>query len=349
MEKQIRNKNYVGKWKEQNLKEERRIGLKASKKRITLDLSNLQQTALVGKALSSEVRLEMLKLLIERSANISEMAAEFGLPQSSAALHVKVLEEAGMISVIEQPGVRGAQKVCGISFEDIYLNAFRHKTEQEGSKVFKFAMPIGNYFDCEVNGNCGIISEKGYLGVEDFPSSFYWQNRGEAQLLWFNTGYVEYRFPTHLMKSGQTQEVSFSFEICSEAPGYQNEWPSDITVWINGLEAATMTLPGDFGGRRGRLNPEWWGDTMTQYGMYKSIRINSLGCYEDDIKCSDLSLEALQLEKRNYISFKLGVKPDAQHVGGMNLFGEKFGDYAQGLVMKVKVADGGSQQEVGTE
>ena len=51
--------------KEQNLKEERRIGLKASKKRITLDLSNLQQTALVGKALSSEVRLEMLKLLIE--------------------------------------------------------------------------------------------------------------------------------------------------------------------------------------------------------------------------------------------------------------------------------------------
>ena len=79
--------------------------MKTNKKRITLDLNHLQQTALVGKALSSEVRLEMLKLLIERSANISELAAEFGLPQSSAALHVKVLEEAGMISVIDRKSV----------------------------------------------------------------------------------------------------------------------------------------------------------------------------------------------------------------------------------------------------
>ena len=97
-----------------------------------------------------------------------------------------------------------------------------------------------------------------------------------------------------------------------------------------------MTIPGDFGGRRGRLNPQWWGDTLTQYGLYKSIRVNSLGCYEDDIKCSEQSLTTLHLDKGNYISFRLGVKPDARHVGGMNLFGEKFGDYAQGLVMKVK-------------
>lgn len=320
--------------------------MKTNKKRITLDLSNLPRTALVGKALSSEIRLAMLKLLIERSANISEIAAAFHMPQSSAALHVKVLEEAGMISVMERPGVRGAQKVCGISFEDIYLNAFQHTVDHADSKSFTFPMPIGNYFDCEITGNCGIISEKGYLGVEDFPSSFYWQNRNEAQLLWFHTGFVEYRFPTHLLKTGRVQEVSFSFEVCSEAPGYQNDWPSDITVWINGQEVATMTIPGDFGGRRGRLNPEWWGDTLTQYGMYKSVRINALGCYEDGLKCSDHTMETLQLENMSYISFKIGVKPDAPHAGGMNLFGEKFGDYAQGLVMKVKIVDEDSGQGV---
>lgn len=319
--------------------------MRTNKKRIVLDLKNPELTTLVGKALSSEVRLKILELLIERAANISEIAVELGLPQSSAALHVKVLEEAGMISSVEQPGVRGAQKVCGISFEDIYLNAFKHKLEQGGDRVFQIAMPIGNYFDCEVSGTCGIISEKRYLGVEDFPASFYCADRGEAQLLWFTMGFVEYRFPTYLMRSGQIQEVSFSFEICSEAPGYQNEWPSDITVWVNGQEIVTMTLPGDFGGRRGRLNPEWWGDTMTQYGLYKSVRINSLGCYEEDIKCSDHSLRTLHLEEGNYISFKLGIKPDAPHVGGMNLFGEKFGDYAQGLVMKVTVSDEDSRQE----
>ena len=308
-----------------------------NKKRITLDLVDLEKTALVGKALSSEVRLKILKLLIDNSSNISEIAAAFGLPQSSAALHVKVLEEAGMISVIEKPGVRGAQKICGISFEDIYINAFQHKADRDGSKVLQFPMSIGNYFDCEILGNCGIVSEKGYLGVEDFASSFYCQNRNEAQLLWFETGYLEYRFPTSSLRNSHIKEVSFSFEICSEAPGYQNDWPSDITVWVNGKEIDTITSKGDFGGRRGRLNPEWWSDTLTQYGVYKIIKIDQLGCYEDDVKCSEQNLDTLRLKEGNYVSLKLGVKPDAAHVGGMNLFGEKFGDYAQGLIMKVKL------------
>ena len=30
-----------------------------------------------------------------------------------------------------------------------------------------------------------------------------------------------------------------------------------------------------------------------------------------------------------------GIKPDAKHQGGLNLFGERFGDYAQGLVYSV--------------
>lgn len=65
-----------------------------------------------GKGVVFGGAFEILKFLIEKSANINEIAAHFGIPQSSAALHVKVLEEAGMISVIERPGVRGTQKVC---------------------------------------------------------------------------------------------------------------------------------------------------------------------------------------------------------------------------------------------
>ena len=315
------------------------------KKRIVLDLDNIHETTLVGKALSSENRLEILKLLIEKSVNISEIASIFQLPPSSVALHIKVLEEAGMISIHEKPGVRGSQKVCGITFEDIYLNAFRHKINPDDAKTFNFPMPIGNYFDCEVDGSCGIVNEKSYLGVEDSPSGFYCGDRHEAQLLWFGVGFVEYRFPTYLIRTSQVTEISFSFEICSEAPGYQNDWPSDITVWVNEQEVATIYSPGDYGGRRGRLNPEWWGDTMTQYGMFKTIKINQLGCYENDVKCSEQNLETLDLKSGYYIRLKLGVKPDAINVGGMNLFGDKFGDYSQGIIMKVKVANSGSGQE----
>ena len=71
-----------------------------------------------------------------------------------------------------------------------------------------------------------------------------------------------------------------------------------LPFWINGEEIATMTIPGDFGGRRGRLNPEWWGDTLTQYGLYKEVRITDTGCYENDMKCSNLTLKDLELDKK---------------------------------------------------
>ncbi len=310
-----------------------------SKKRISLDLNDVENTTLVGKALSSEVRLNILKYLIQHSANISEIATEFNLPQSSAAMHVKVLEDAGMIIVHEKPGLRGSQKVCGIIFEDIYLNVFRHILAENKTNVIKVPMSIGNYFDFDAKGNCGLVSEQGYLGIEDSPAIFFSNERSKAQLLWFNEGYVEYRFPTNLLKGKKISEISFSFEICSEAPGYQNDWPSDITVSINGTEVATITAPGDFGDRRGLLNPEWWGDTMTQYGLLKKIRVNELGCFENEVKCAENTLESLISTEKSFISFRLEVKSDAVHVGGMNLFGERFGDYAQALVMSAKVVE----------
>lgn len=305
-----------------------------------MDLDHQETLVQVGKALSSGIRLNILKLLIEKSANISEIANTFDIPLSSAALHVKVLEEANMISVREQPGVHGAQKICGIAFEDLYFNAFRHKNKKVETKVYQLPMPIGNYYNCEGTGNCGIVSERSYLGIEDSPSAFYAENRQEAQLIWFSTGYLEYRFPTYLLRKSHVEEISFSFEVCSEAPGYQNDWPSDITVWINDKEIATIYSAGDFGGRKGRLNPEWWSDTATQYGLLRNVLINEQGCFEDAVKCSEENIESLGILNGYYISFKLGVKPDAKNVGGMNLFGEKFGDYEQGIVMGIKVRNG---------
>lgn len=50
------------------------------KKRIVLDLDHQETLVQVGKALSSGIRLNILKLLIEKSANISEIANTFDIP-----------------------------------------------------------------------------------------------------------------------------------------------------------------------------------------------------------------------------------------------------------------------------
>jgi Predicted transcriptional regulator len=196
-------------------------------------------------------------------------------------------------------------------------------------------MPIGNFFDCEVHPTCGMVSEKGYIIQEDHPREFFTPMRHEAQLIWFRQGFIEYRFSNNLIDGVKAKKIEFSMEICSEAPNYRNNWPSDITILVNNKEIGMWTSPGDFGGRRGIHNPLWWSDGSTQYGMLKTFKITNEGSYIDEIKTSDIRIEELDIEQCDYISVKIEVKKDANNVGGVNIFGEKFGDFQQNIILRV--------------
>ena len=47
---------------------------------------------------------------------------------------------------------------------------------------------------------------------------------------------------------------------------------------------------------------------------------------------TSVKLGGLNLTKGNRTTLKIGVKKDAEHLGGFNIFGDKFGDYNQGIV-----------------
>lgn len=139
------------------------------------------------------------------------------------------------------------------------------------------------------------------------------------------------------MKKHKCRELSFSFEICSETLYYNNKWPSDIIVSINGTEVVTFTSPGDFGGRRGKYTPEYWPITSTQFGILKKITVNENGVYVDNIFMHDrVKFDDLKLYEGSAIKLDIGIKEDAEHKGGINLFGKNFGDYPQAIVMIVK-------------
>jgi predicted transcriptional regulator len=309
------------------------------KKRITLEMSQSEETARFFRALSSPVRIKMLATILKKPLkNITELAEEFSLPLSTAAFHVKTLEKAGLIFVQEKPGLRGSQKLCAIQAEDVYLKFLDRNELAKGTvREITCAMPLGNYFDCSVIKPCGIASHRSFISTVDSENSFFSPNRIHAQLLWFSCGSVEYRFPNHNFKSPRLLELAFSFEACSEAPGYDNDWPSDITVWINGEEVSRFHSAGDYGGVRGTYNPAWWPDTATQYGELHRLEINTQGCFSDGRKTSDLDLERLRVKEGDYISFRIGVKEDAEYVGGINLFGEHFGNYRQNIELAAKL------------
>ena len=298
---------------------------------IQMNLDDTKRLASIAKALSLEVRIDILKLLCNIDLNINEIAERLMLPQSSAAAHVKVLEEAGLIKTTLQPGIRGSMKVCSKLLDGFSVD-FISKMERESTIIH---MPIGNFVDYQVEPTCGIVSSKGPIDEEDEPRCFYNPERTIAKLLWFGKGYLEYRFPNNVLKHKQEKKLELSMELCSEDHEYNFDYPSDITVWINGLEAGTWNCPSDYGGRRGKLNPDWWPDKNTQYGMLKTWRLTEDGSYLDDRKTKDTNIHDYHLSQGEYISVRIGIKEDAEHIGGINLFGDCFGDYTQNILMKI--------------
>jgi predicted transcriptional regulator len=305
-------------------------------RKISLDIDNKSDypaIELLGKALSSDVRLEMLYILKHRSLNIIELAKELNIPVSSAAFHVKLLEDAGLINTEMLPGIRGAQKVCSSRAEQISVAVSNASQRHEGHSV-SIDMPIGNYYEFEISPTCGMVNRDSYIESCDDVSSFYSPNRSSAQLMWFHKGFIEYRFPSQFLTDSVPSYISFSLELCSEAPGYRNVWPSDITFSVNGTELLTYTSPGDFGGRHGKLTPAWWTDGNTQFGLLKTVSIDRYGVALDGIlQSSEIKISDFNWSARPYISFVISIKEDAVHIGGINIFGKEYGDFAQNIIM----------------
>ena len=288
----------------------------------------------VLKALASDTRIQILDLLSDQLLNVSEIAEALDLPLSTANLHIKGLEEAGLLLTELKPATRGLQKVCARAYEIIVIQLPRsHSLNQNTAE---YSMPVGAYVDCSVTPTCGLASETGIIGLFDDPASFYEATRVNAQLLWFHHGYVEYRFPNRLPPQTTLDSVNLSLEVCSEAPLHDEDWPSDITVWINNVEIGTWTSPADFGGQRGVLTPQWWDSWNSQYGLIKVWQVSNDGSFVDGMRLSSVTLKDLQIPKHEYIAVRIGVKPDANHVGGINIFGSRFGNYPQDILLSFR-------------
>ena len=289
----------------------------------------------VIQALSSETRLLMLSLLSHRTMNVSALTEAMGMPHSTVNFNLKQLEEAGLVSIQYMPGTRGQQKLISKRYDEVTLKL--PGVEIESAKdIVEVSMPIGNFKRIEVKPTCGLASDTKYVGMIDDPRSFYEPEHVFAQILWFKQGFVEYNFPNNLPYGAEASELELSLEICSEAPEFDLDWPSDITLWINEIEVGTWTSPADFGGERGRHTPSWWAIEQTQYGLLKRWRVTPTGAFIDGEKLSAVTIADLGLSEANHIVVRLGVKADARNVGGINLFGRKFGNYEQDILLRTR-------------
>ena len=298
-----------------------------------------EEGADVLKAFASPARVAVLKLLHTNGPmNVNEIASKLALPQSSVSANVQVLADAGLIRTETQRARKGNQKICHTLFDEV-LVMFKKDQSATADTTIEVAMPLGLYTSCELFAPCGLCSAEGIIGFLDVPDTFLDPGRMSAGLIWFTRGYVEYQFPNNLkLMGGSLTAVEFSMELSSEVPGTATNWPSDITFSVNTIDIGTWTSPGDFGDKRGVYTPAWWKLKGSQYGMLKAVRVTADGTYVDGVKISPVSLKDLDLEQHRSIRFRIGVRDDARHPGGANIFGRGFGNYDQDIVMRITCA-----------
>ena len=297
------------------------------------------------KALGSHPRQAILRLLADGDLSVGELAAKLGIPPTTAAAHIRVLEAAALLRTELRPADHGLQKVCARTYDRVLVD-LPCQTEARRRSV-EVAMPVGAYTEFDVAPPCGLAGDTSLIGYIDDRMSFHEPERVRAGLLWFSGGYVQYRAPNRLPDGASPAKVTVSLELCSEAPRHDDRWPSDITLWINGREVGTWTCGGDFGGRRGRLTPRWWNTDESQFGQLKRWAVTRDGSFLDGHPLSATTLGDLALDREPLTTVRIGVKPDALHVGGLNLFGRSFGNYPQDVVMELEYVPGRRADGVG--
>ncbi|MCR8660195.1 ArsR/SmtB family transcription factor [Paenibacillus endoradicis] len=286
----------------------------------------------IFKALSSEVRIQILDLLVKKqSLNLNELASELKLTNGAITMHIKKLEESGLIHINSTVGKHGIQKICYLNEDKLLIDL--KPTDKEN--LYEVEVQVGHYSNYSALPTCGLATKDSIIGDFDDPRYFADPQRINAEIIWLSEGFLEYRIPNYLKPNHMFKEIQFSMELGSEAPGFCNNYPSDIYFSLNNIEIGSWTSPGDFGDTRGNFNPEWWPPHLNQYGMLKLIRINNEGSFIDGCRISNVSLRHIQLDYKSDLTFRIGLPEHSTNKRGLTIFGKNFGNYSQDLLARV--------------
>lgn len=287
-------------------------------------------------ALASEVRWRIMSLIAESEMNVKEIAAKLELSPSIVTMHIRKLEEAGLIESrrVRQNG--GTHKMCILKEKRIQIDL---PTNSRIVRIREQTISVGHYTAFEVHPTCGLGTLEKEIGIWDDPRYFLDPERVQAAILWFGRGYVEYKTPNYMSSNQTADAIEISVEMASEAPGLRDHWPSDILFTFNGVSLGTWTSPADFGrAARGKFTPEWWHRNVNQYGLLKTIRIDSMGTFMDGEWMSDVRITDIHLLEP-FWTLRFSVDEQAANVGGLTLYGSGFGNHDQDIVIRVFLSD----------
>jgi len=298
-----------------------------------LHIKSLDEGLELFKALGSDIRIEIIKLLLaNKSMHMNELASSLNITNGALTSHIKKLEDCGIVSISSESTGHGNQKKCTVRLDKILIEI---DSPEDNENVYQTDIKVGHYSNYSIYPTCGLASSTTLIGQVDDARYFTHPDRYLADILWFTKGYIEYIIPNFIPATQKFDQLTISAELSSEAPGVNNIWPSDIYFYLNDICIGTWTSPGDFGDIRGIFTPDWWFPNWNQYGLLKLLVINSKGTFIDGLKISDVSIRDFNFDYRSTIRFKMEVPDTAKHVGGLTIFGKTFGNYNQDINVRI--------------
>jgi predicted transcriptional regulator len=311
---------------------------------IDLDLRNsgdITKIAIICEALGSETRLNILKKLQNPPYvyTITELIKITDIPCTTLLHHLGILEKAGIIRITYKSSSHGNARLVQRSMRGLNLRFYYSagSNRKENIKQDIQTMKIGNFV--KFSGNDFNFATKD-VHYQKLGTNCYVSQRFDALLIYTLNGMITYYFSNIIAKTHTISELSISLELSSEAPYYDNDYLSDITFYINQIEVGTYTSQGDYGDRKGLLNPSWWPSTNSQYGKLVTLKVDENGSYLNGNKIdNDTTIKKFHLEIDNKIEFSFGNKLTSKNIGGFNLFGSRFGDYPQDIILILSYKD----------
>lgn len=301
-----------------------------------LHITSLSEGLEIFKALGSDMRIDILNLLLENSnMNMNELASRLNITNGALTGHIKKLESCGLITTSSESAGHGNQKICSVHLDKILIDLAK---EDVNENVYNTELQIGHYSNYKISPTCGLASSKALIGEVDDARYFEHPDRYDADILWFTKGYVEYVIPNFIPFSQKITQLTISAELSSEAPGTNSNRPSDISFYLNDVCIGSWTSPGDLGNVKGLFTPNWWYPNWNQYGHLKLLVINKNGTFIDSLKISDVTIDSFHLDYRSGIRFRMSVDDDAEHIGGLTIFGKTFGNYGQDIKVSLHYA-----------
>ena len=203
------------------------------------------------------------------------------------------------------------------------------KSNASDVKTIKIFKNPGEFVSYRLEKNvrtCGLVGENfTEIGYWDDPKSFKDKEaRKKAETVFFSgVGYLEYEFNLNnkLPLNARIERIDIITELSSEYPGqsrHNMQYPSDISMSINGKKLGVWTAPGDL---------------VSGWRVIWSVRKD--GTYIKEKKVSNKKISDYRIRINRPIRVRMGVDKDARYKGGMNIYGDRTGKHGKDIMLVI--------------